>query len=322
MRKDEAGDLMVECSFSTVSERDMDLLFLNAFSAEPEFIQLFMEKAGIKSTVYEVQKVFLSKTDTGLGESDITVILKIDNVTYGFLIEDKIDAIAMPDQHFRYARRGEKGLKEKLYDDYAIFIVCPEKYYMSNDEAKKYENLVTYEECLDYFNGSNSAANIVRAQQIKYALDKAKRPPQVILNEKANAFFKEYRAYQQEHYPQLEIRTKETSNGYWVHYNVSLAGESIHHKMQEGFVDLNISGHEIDIEYLQSLAMWLNGHGFSNVKAVKFGKTMALRVVVPKLKMKEPFEKTRDTDLNKCFNAICEFSDLVGIMKIIKRIPD
>ena len=76
--------------------------------------------------------VYLSKSDKD-GESDITVIIKSEGKKYGLLIEDKIDAIAMPEQPERYIKRGEKGIKNKDYDAFYSFIVCPEKYYKNND---------------------------------------------------------------------------------------------------------------------------------------------------------------------------------------------
>lgn len=46
---------------------------------------------------YIVSEVYLSKADKD-GESDITVIIESSGIKYGLLIEDKIDAIAMPEQ--------------------------------------------------------------------------------------------------------------------------------------------------------------------------------------------------------------------------------
>ena len=223
---------MVDCDFSTISERDMDMLFLKVFSTEKAFLHLFIDKTDIKKTnIASINSVELSRIEHGLGESDITVVFSIGKKTYGFLIEDKIDAITIPEQHSRYVKCGEKGIQDGRYDDYRVFIVCPEKYYQVNNEAKKYEYVVFYEECLAYFKHHTSAINKIRAQQVKSALDKAKRPPQVILNEKANEFFKHYIEYQKEHYPQFDIRTKDTSNGYWVRYNVNNPNASIHHKI-------------------------------------------------------------------------------------------
>ena len=129
--------------FGTVSERDMDMLFLNAFATDKGFLKLFIRKADLPKGDYKVNEVYLSKADKD-GESDITVIIESSGKKYGRLIEDKIDAIAMPQQPERYIKRGERGKKNKDYDEFYSFIVCPEKYLKNNDAAKKYPYKVKY----------------------------------------------------------------------------------------------------------------------------------------------------------------------------------
>ena len=120
---------MVNYALNTVTERDMDLLFSNALASDPGFLSLFVSKAGITCINPIVTDVIISKTETRLGESDITLHLDLDGKKYGFLIEDKIDAINMPDQYRRYVRRGERGVQRGDYDRFEVFIVCPAKYY-------------------------------------------------------------------------------------------------------------------------------------------------------------------------------------------------
>ena len=63
------------CKFGNIQERDMDLMFLESFLTDKEFLQLFLNKAEIKGNSIEVLNVALSETDPEYGESDITVIL-------------------------------------------------------------------------------------------------------------------------------------------------------------------------------------------------------------------------------------------------------
>lgn len=51
------------------------------------------------------------------GESDIEVTLIIENKKVAFLIEDKIDAAAQPEQADRYTTRGRKAVKSGMYDE-------------------------------------------------------------------------------------------------------------------------------------------------------------------------------------------------------------
>ena len=125
---------------NTISERDMDLLFIESILTDPGFCQLLINKTDLSGKLFQVLSAELSKADSKLGESDITVVIETQKKKYGLLIENKIDAIAMPEQHDRYIKRGKKGVKDKEYKDFRVFIICPKKYYEHNDEAKLYES--------------------------------------------------------------------------------------------------------------------------------------------------------------------------------------
>lgn len=79
--------MMIECKFSDVSERDMDLLFLEEFVVSEEFAKLFSEK--VNEPFSHIISVQQSKVDSEFGESDMTVIADCEGVKVGFLIEDK-----------------------------------------------------------------------------------------------------------------------------------------------------------------------------------------------------------------------------------------
>ena len=137
---------MLKCTFSDVSERDMDLLFLEEFVCSQEFLNIFLSKIDLlNATICSVEH---SKVDVEFGESDLTIIVEKDGQRYGLLIEDKIDAIAMKNQSDRYLKRGENDKNKGDYSNYFVFIVAPEKYIQTNEEAKKYRYKVTYEECI------------------------------------------------------------------------------------------------------------------------------------------------------------------------------
>jgi hypothetical protein len=145
------------CKFRNISERDMDLLFMEAFATDPCFVRLFLEQTSHLGKPFEVVHIEQSKMESGLGETGITVICNIDGEKYVLLIEDKIDAIAMPEQHDRYVKRGQKGVANNEYAGFDVFIVCPERYRNTNAEAMKYEHFVSYEKCREYFSRRTDA---------------------------------------------------------------------------------------------------------------------------------------------------------------------
>lgn len=306
----------VKCIYSVVSERDMDMMFLQLFSTDTDFVNLFLAKAGNKTKKTNIDSVELSKTDSQLGESDITVILVSGKKRIALLIEDKIDAIAMQAQPERYQKRGNKAIKNGEYDEFYSFIVCPQKYYDNNEAARKYPNVVTYEEILKYLSKNDSVLYSAYIQQIEQAIEKAKRPAQVILNEHANAFFRLYKDYQETNYPHLDLRTKRNSNGYWAQYATRLGNVYLLHKIQEGKVDLTFTNASTRMNDVERLSEWLRRHNISDVRATITGKAGTIHIDVPKLDMSIPFEQNKTHDIIKCFDAISELIETANIFAI------
>ena len=307
--------------FGTVSERDMDMLFLNAFGTDKGFLDLFVGKTNLPKADYSVSEVYLSKADKD-GESDITVIIESSWKKYGLLIEDKIDAIAMPEQPERYIKRGKRGIKNKDYEDFYSFIVCPEKYYTNNDAAKKYPYKVMYEEIRDYFSKKSDPAHTVYFQEISQAINKAKRPPRVEINANANSFFRKYKDYQEEHYPELNLRTSRNANGYWAHYTTRFGLVYLYHKIGDGKVDLTFNRAATHLDKLEIVASWFRKYGIANVSAVKTGMAGALRVTVPQLDMNIPFEENDDYDIEVCFKTINDLIEAVNVFGIAESVSE
>ena len=305
---------MTRCSFATVRERDMDILFLEAIVSDPDFAKLVLSKTVFVGKDFKVIDAALSRTELHLGESDITVILEIDGQRIALLVEDKVDAIAMPDQHKRYQLRGEKGCQNGEWQAYEIFIFCPEKYREQNDEAKKYEHFLSYEECKTYFDSKPDTINSVRSQQIAQAIVKAKKPPEANVDQDANVFFNQYLQFQQAYYPTLDMRTSKFSSGWWPHYGTRLGDAYLYHKTQEGSVILVFPNAANYMDITQNVATWLRNHGLPKVMAKRAGKSIALSIEVPKLNVTEAFELTSKADLKECFDAVQALSDFANMV--------
>lgn len=303
-----------------ISERDMDLLFVESATTDPGFCSLLISKTDLQGKPFHVLNAELSKADNDLGESDITIVIGIEGSKYGLLIEDKVDAIAMPDQHGRYIKRGEKGIRAGEYDDFRVFIFCPKKYYNNNDEAKLYEHLLTYEECKEYFDSKSDPLSAFRSQQIEQAITKAKKPSIINVDEKANSFLRQYINYQKENYPSLDLSTKEDKNGWWTDYRTELGSVYINHKIQEGFVDLTFPKASDKIDRAKIIADWARQHKISDASVVKTKKSAMIRIHVPKLDILKGFEFVDSDELNQCFDAIKELTDFANIIEIANSI--
>lgn len=312
----------MKVDFGTVTERDMDMLFLNAFSSEKAFVNLFISKTDLPIGEYSVDEIYLSKADKD-GESDITVVIELNGVKYGLLIEDKIDAQAMPDQQKRYTLRGDRAVKNGEYKEYRDFIVCSKNYYAANDEAKKYSHFVSYEECADCLEKIENTLSEAWVQQIKQAIKKSKRHSETVINENAKIFINKYRDYLEENYPFLDLRTSRESNGYWAEYATRYKYVSMVHKIPYGHIDLTFSRASDKMDGLTNIAKTLNemigeqlkALGLGEVIAVPMQKSGTLRIKVPAVENHiVDFESIDKTVLDKWFYVLSLFSKFSNML--------
>ena len=114
----------------TTLERDMDLLIIEEFISSASFASIFLDKVGIGEN-YIIVNAIHSKRDAEYGESDIVIILNVNGQRHALHIEDKVDAMAMPNQYGRYEKRAQKDISKGQYDTYSVFIVAP-LYFLTN----------------------------------------------------------------------------------------------------------------------------------------------------------------------------------------------
>ena len=104
--------------FDNVCERDVDVLLLNSFALDDQFIRLFTDKIdGYQFESQRIVEVELSKIHPTWGESDVTVIFESAGKRYALLIEDKVGAEAQPEQCKRYFKRGDIGVESGDNED-------------------------------------------------------------------------------------------------------------------------------------------------------------------------------------------------------------
>ncbi len=276
----------VKCTFSDVSERDMDLLLLEELVSSKEFLDIFLSKVNlIGATVCSVQQ---SKTDVKLGESDITIVVNKDNIKYGLLIEDKIDAKAQPNQYGRYVARGEDGKAIGEYDEFFVFIVAPKSYLESNDEAQKYPYKVEYEECLLHFQNKDDNRSKFKIQHIEQAIEKQKKGYQVQEVPAITEFWNQLYGYccekQIDMYP---VNGPKGARSRWPQFKTPLKGTELYYKSDQGVVVLQFNGKSSESSRLKSsLAEWKTPKMHWN----KTGNSESLYIKVDEIDFRESFE--------------------------------
>ena len=293
----------------------MDMLFLEEFATNRAFLHLFLNKIkGVDLADYEVRSAETSFVDPDMGESDLTICLEKAGHWVSLLIEDKINAVAQPRQYERYVERGEKCLRENagsdcknICDAFYVFLIAPEQYIQGNPSAEKYPLKVTYEECRDLFTSSSDARSQLKYQQLTEAITQAHKPYTKIVDETATNFGKAYVRYMQNHYPDLELKSKvvaKSKKGDWPTYQTSLDMKQvyIHQKtkmsgVDYSYIDLTFSGLGEYREQLKDLLKDMLKDQYDPHFAVKkAGKSAVLRLVAFQyLDWQKPFEEQKDT---------------------------
>lgn len=286
-----------------VFERDVDLYIINKFLSDKSFKDLFLNK--INKLGFDVKECIHSYFDND-GESDITVILEKDNNRIALLIEDKIDAIAMPEQRNRYDLRGNKGVDDNKYNQYFVFIIAPKDYLENNEEAKKYEYKISYEEILQYIGEEDIYGNIL----LQVALEEKKKGYSVIEDKKVTLFWQKYYDFIEKYYPQLNIKRyygPRGANAWWPGFFTPIKNIRIDHKSNQGYVDLKFDGVG---EYFSEISEILKDKLDKDMSIVKTGKSMSIRIKVPIVKFDEEFDKYVD-EIKISLNSVERLQNLL-----------
>lgn len=304
---------VLKCKFSDVSERDMDLLFLEEFVCSQQFADIFLSRIGMSGA--KVVEIEQSKVDVEYGESDMTVIVEYNGRRHALLIEDKIDAIAMPNQSGRYLERGKIGIKNGDYSSFDVFIIAPMKYLEQNAEASKYPYQITYEECLKYYRSLDDARSVFKQQQLEQAIHKQKSGGYtVVVNDQVTDSWEKYIAMKDTEYPYLWLATSGGPKGAkasWPRFNTVIKGLYMYHKTEFGYVDLNFSGcAESAPELRVALEAMLGNLTEQGLSVHITGKSAVLRALVPVVSFKEPFD-TYSFKARECFETIAMMTSLV-----------
>lgn len=315
----------MEHNFRDILEHDMDMLFLEEFVFSNAFCKIFLDKIGVKTK--SIISTWQSKVDDELGETDMAVIFDCDGKKVALLIEDKIDAIAMPEQPTRYILRGNKGIQEGEYDAYYVFIVAPQNYLDNNEKAKEYPNSVSYEEIREYFEKLNDTRSSFKLAQINLAISKQKNGYQLVKNAQVTDFWNKYVEYKNINYPDLNLAVHSNikpTNGVWPHFRTNKVGVFIYHKSNVGNVDLTYNGQANKIDEIKKFLIDTIGNYYEQgINVVKTGKSCAIRICVPFIVFADAFENQIEK-VDEAFAAVKKLYELsikleiAGIYELLK----
>lgn len=301
--------------FKDVRERDMDFMMMEEFCASQEFANLFLKKVGKSGA--EVVRVYHSKYEKHMGESDMIVVCMWQGKRHALLIEDKIDADAMPYQSSRYFDRAEEEVLKGEYDTYDIFITAPELYLRTNSEARLYPNSVSYEEMEEYMQKKTDARYQFKLQMIGKALGRQQHGYEAVEHVKVSSFWEGYLLEMQNGYQHLVCTNADKvhcANSHWVNFKSPCAGSKIVHKAKQGYVDLQFEGMGDKLEVLEAALarVYADTNGAKVERASKSG---SIRILCPALDFKGRYED-QARNIRICLKVIDRIYNIAKVIKL------
>ena len=110
-----------------IEERDIDLMLLEEVSCEPGFQKLIAVLALDPSFDWSFVEAANSISTVSHGESDLVAIFQSGERVAAVMIENKIAASFMHEQADRYRRRGERGIVDGHWSEFATVLMAPRR---------------------------------------------------------------------------------------------------------------------------------------------------------------------------------------------------
>lgn len=264
-----------------VTERDIDLLLLEELTVSEDFFAWVINKT-VKQKNAKPYKVWHSLMDAEFGESDLVLLYKDGREKKALLLENKIDAIAQPEQAERYIKRGEKGIVDGLWKEFATCLVAPETYLDSTANASLYQYQLSYESIRKWYLKQGDVRAKYKAQIVLEAIEKSRRGYTIVPDDRVSAFWFRYYELAKQHAPDLELArpSKKPAKSCWIAFKPKSLPKGIRivHKLDRGYVDLEIRGAAKDAEQLIAKLQEVIP---KNVSIEITGKSLSLRHEVP-----------------------------------------
>jgi hypothetical protein len=115
------------------------LLLLEDMNVSEEFCQWLAAQTSMPINSVDSHAAWHSIPDASLGESDLVMLITSGGGTFALLIENKIDAPAMPAQGERYSKRGNIEIQKGKWHWFSTCMVAPKLYLDKSDDATVYD---------------------------------------------------------------------------------------------------------------------------------------------------------------------------------------
>lgn len=291
-------------AIAKIYERDMDLVLVEELESSSEFrIWLAARIFGLDRFVSHLQATH-SVVDDSNRESDVVFRFLAhpegnagDPVPVAILLENKIDAVAQPNQGRDYRSRGNSGKDRGDWQDYRTCLVAPKSYLDIAHDRINFDESISYEEILAYFVSRKERDERFRwkARLVGDAILKKKTGYTPKISEEATDFVQAYHRMASD-FPRLEMPAPKPrpAGSTWISFRPSVlpAGASIEHQVTAGTVKLLVQNAAGRLDELKEL---LRPFLSNEMDVEQAGKSVAVVIKVPAIaSLTLPFDSVAD----------------------------
>lgn len=270
-----------------ICERDVDLLLYEEFVASPRFLEWFVRCVDPAALVpLFLMAVHRSRTDS-TGESDLEAAYVDSNGTVArILIENKVGAGFQPRQAERYRERAAAYLARGEAERVTTVLVAPDSYLGSPGTAHGFEHTVTYEKLRGWFAAESSLGRrrTYKIRLLEWATDRSVLGYQPRADAAISDLWHAYWELARDAAPELEMEEPGPKPGgaTWIGFRPPELppGTWIVHKLERGFVDLQLPGRG---PHLSRVRQQFEPLLEDDMQIARASKSAALRIHVPKL---------------------------------------
>lgn len=267
---------------ASVTERDIDLLLLEEFHVNNDFVAWFCGEIDLHNVIAAGAWHSLSDTD---GESDLVLRVLQEESRIGILIENKVNAPAQYRQAERYHLRGKRLVEEGKLDSYRTVICAPQCYISPPLPENDYQHRISYEDIETWFRTQQGQGRraVWRRYVMLAAIDQGRRGYTMAVNPAITKFHLDYWKHLRLRHPKIQMaRPQGRGNGstWIVLKGIGFPrGVKLSHKFDQQVMELGFEKRTVD-EILAVKSDWPD-----DIHPVQKGGTASLAIDIPAIDM-------------------------------------
>ncbi len=294
-------------AIAKIYERDMDLVLVEELESNGEFRVWLAARVYGTDCFHAHVHATHSVVDESNRESDVVFCfltppsaLDEEPVRAAILLENKIDAIAQPNQGRDYRQRGNAGKDRGDWQEFRTCLVAPKAYLDAAHDRANFDESISYEEILAFFASRKERDERFRwkARLVGDAIFKKQSGYTPTISDAATAFVQAYHR-QAQAFPRLQMPAPKPRplGSTWISFRPDSLpkGASIEHQVTAGAVKLMLPGAAARLDEVEQLLRPLLLPGMEVERA---GKSVAVVMRVPAIEsLALPFAVVEDKAL-------------------------